>query len=291
MRLVFLGTPPAAVPFLRALVDAGHDVALVVSRADKRRGRSGAPVPSAVKAAALEIGLSVTDRVDDVIEVGADLGVVVAFGRIIRPHVLAAVPMVNVHFSLLPRWRGAAPVERAILAGDERTGVCVMEVEEGLDTGGVYASREVSIATDETAEALRDRLVELGVPLLIETLDRGLGKPVSQSGEPTYAAKIEPQELEIDWTAPAREIDRVIRVGGAWTMFRGARFKIHRAKPASTGVASDGSAKPGQLEGLRVMTSDGELELIEVQPEGKARQPASAWRNGARPRPGECLGA
>ena len=135
-----------AVPPLRALVDAGFEVALVVSRADRRRGpRRSASRRSPVKAAALELGLPVTDAVDDALAVGADLGVVVAFGRIIKPHVLAELPMVNLHFSLLPRWRGAAPVERALLAGDERTGVCVMDVEEGLDTGGTYACVEVPI--------------------------------------------------------------------------------------------------------------------------------------------------
>jgi methionyl-tRNA formyltransferase len=144
-RLVYLGTPDFAVQPLRALVEAGFDVALVVSRADARRGRGGRTMPSPVKAAALELGLPVSDRVDDVLATGADLGVVVAFGRIIRPHVLAALPMVNIHFSLLPRWRGAAPVERAILAGDERTGVDLMVVEEGLDTGGIYDRAEVVI--------------------------------------------------------------------------------------------------------------------------------------------------
>ena len=136
-RLVFLGTPDASVVPLRALADAGHHIALVVSQPDRRRGRGRQTSPSPVKAAALELGLPVTDDVDDALAVGADLGVVVAFGRLIRPHVLAALPMVNIHFSLLPRWRGAAPVERAILAGDARTGVDLMGVEEGLDTGAV----------------------------------------------------------------------------------------------------------------------------------------------------------
>ena len=127
-RLVYLGSPVIAVPPLRALHEAGHDIVLVVSQPDRRRGRGGAVMPSPVKAAALDLGVPVTERVDEVIDAGADLGVVVAYGRLIRPHVLAAVPMVNMHFSLLPRWRGAAPVERAILAGDSGTGVCIMEV-------------------------------------------------------------------------------------------------------------------------------------------------------------------
>ena len=149
-RLVYLGTPDLAVPPLRALHAEGFDIALVVTRADKRRGRGGTLVPSPVKAAAIELGIPVTANVDDVLDAGADLGVVVAFGRIIKPHVLEAVPMVNLHFSLLPRWRGAAPVERAILAGDAETGVCVMAVEEGLDTGGVYRSATVPIGPDDT---------------------------------------------------------------------------------------------------------------------------------------------
>lgn len=287
MRLVFLGTPEAAVPPLRALHAAGHEVALVVSQPDRKRGRGGALVPSPVKAAALELGLPVTDRVDDVLATGAELGVVVAFGRIIKPHVLAEVPMVNLHFSLLPRWLGAAPVERAILAGDERTGVCLMAVEEGLDTGGVYRRAEVEIGPDETAAELRARLVDIGTRLLVDALRDGLGEPEPQVGEPVYAAKLEPEELHLDWSRPALDLHRVVRVGGAWTTFRGARLKVHRTRL----LESDAGLAPGELDGTRVGTGRGVLELVEVQAEGKARQDAKAWRNGARPRPGERLGA
>ncbi len=161
-RLVFLGTPDAAVAPLRGLVQAGHHVNLVVSRPDRRRGRNAELSPSPVKAAALELGLAVTEQVDDALVAGADLGVVVAYGRLIKPHVLAALPMVNLHFSLLPRWRGAAPVQRAILAGDRETGVCLMALEEGLDTGGIYAEERVTIGPEETAADLRTRLVGIG---------------------------------------------------------------------------------------------------------------------------------
>ncbi|HEY7939271.1 MAG TPA: methionyl-tRNA formyltransferase, partial [Acidimicrobiales bacterium] len=191
-RLVFLGTPEASVPPLRALVAAGFDVALVVTRPDKRRGRRGDLSPSPVKAAAVELGLPVSHDVDDVLGTGADLGVVVAFGRIIKPHVLAALSMVNLHFSLLPRWRGAAPVERAILAGDATTGVCVMALEEGLDTGPVYARAELDIGPDEHLSSLRDRLVTRGSELLVAVLAggvEGLPEPVAQEGEPIYAHK------------------------------------------------------------------------------------------------------
>jgi methionyl-tRNA formyltransferase len=289
-RLVYLGTPAMAVAPLRALQAAGHDIALVVSRPDKRRGRGSALVPSPVKAAAVELGLPVTDRVDDALDVGADLGVVVAFGRIIRRPVLERLPMINLHFSLLPRWRGAAPVERALLAGDTRTGVDVMAVEEGLDTGGIYAEGVLDIGPDETAAELRNRLVALGTDLLVHTLAGGLGEPRAQTGEPVYAAKIDPAELALDWTRPATDLHRVVRLGGAWTTFRGKRLKVWRTAVEPVDDIG-GTTPPGELVGDGVGTGDGVLRLIEVQPEGRARQSVADWRNGARPAPGESLGA
>lgn len=260
MRLVYLGTPEMAVPPLEALVAAGHEVALVVTRVDKRRGRGGATSPSPVKAAAQQLGIPVSHDVDEVLAVGAELGVVVAYGRIIEPHVLAALPMINLHFSLLPRWRGAAPVERALLAGDRVTGVCVMAVEKGLDTGGVYARIDVPIGDTVTAEELGRQLVAAGTSLLVQTLADGLGAADPQTGAPTYAAKLDATEFRIDWNRPVADVDRLIRVGGAWTTFRGARFKIHAADIV-----------------------DGEIVPTVVQPEGRPRMDAEAWRNGARP--------
>ena len=276
-------------PPLRALVEAGHEVAMVVSQPDRKRGRGGALVPSPVKAAATELGLPVTERVDDLLSVGAELGVVVAYGRLIRPHVLALLPMVNVHFSLLPRWRGAAPVERAILAGDDRTGVCLMALEEGLDTGPVYACEEVAIGEEETAAELRARLVTIGTNMLVDALGRELPEPRPQEGEPTYAAKLEPEEHHLDWTRPAVELHRVIRLGQAWTTFRGHRLKVVRARLAADGGTG---TSPGEIDPatLHVGTGDASLELVEVQSEGKGPQPAAAWRNGARLQPGERLG-
>ena len=285
-RLVFLGTPAVAVPPLRALHGAGFDIALVVTRADKRRGRGSTLAPSPVKAAATELGIPVTTDVDAVLDTGADLGVVVAFGRIIKPHVLDVVPMVNLHFSLLPRWRGAAPVERAILAGDERTGVCVMAVEEGLDTGGVYRVEATPIGPDETLDALRGRLVAIGTRLLLDALREGLGPPAPQVGEVTYAEKIDPAELGLDWSAPAEQLARVVRLGGAWTTFRGRRLKVWSAR------ATDGThIGPGRIQGTTVGCGSGALELVEVQPEGKPRLAASAWANGARPAATDLFGA
>jgi methionyl-tRNA formyltransferase len=285
MRLAFLGSPAPAVPFLRAIVEAGHTVALVVSQPDKRRGRGPELLPSPVKAAALEMGLTVTDKVDDVIDANVELAVVVAFGKLIKPHVLERVPMINVHFSLLPRWRGAAPVERALLEGDTETGVCIMALEEGLDTGPVYACERLAIGADETAERLRNRMVDAGVRLLLDALEQGLGTPTPQEGEATYAAKLEHDDHRLDWHRTADELYRVVRVGRGWTTFREGNFRIHKATPV------DGGLGPGELDGLVVGTGDGRgLELVEVQPEGKARQAADAWRNGARIQPGERFG-
>ena len=278
-----MGVPP-----LRALVADGHDVRLVVTRADKRRGRGSALVPSPVKAAALELGLPVTDRIDDVVDADVDLAVVVAFGRLIKQPVLDAVPMINMHFSLLPRWRGAAPVERAILAGDLTTGVDIMRVDAGLDTGPVYAEHAVQILPHETAAQLRVRLTDLGTDLLLRLLrnaaegeaseghasegraseGRGLPEPRPQEGEPTYAEKLSPEELRLDWSQPPEQLERVVRVGGAWTTFRGKRLKVHRAH-----------------------VRDGELELLVVQPEGKGRMAASDWARGVRWQPHEALGS
>ncbi len=174
-RLAFLGTPAVAAGTLRALVAAGFEVAVVVTRADKRRSRGGGAEPSPVKATAIDLGLPVTTKVDDVIDAAVDLGVVVAFGQLVKPHVLDAVPMVNVHFSLLPRWRGAAPVERAILAGDTETGVCLMQLEEGLDTGPVFACERMAVDDRVTADELRAELGEIGSRLLVDALTRRAG--------------------------------------------------------------------------------------------------------------------
>jgi methionyl-tRNA formyltransferase len=259
---------------LRALVADGHDVRVVVTQPDRKRGRGSALVPSPVKVAAGELGVPVAHQVDAVLDTDATLGVVVAFGKLIKPHVLERLPMVNIHFSLLPRWRGAAPVERAILAGDTETGVCLMALEEGLDTGPVYAVERVAIGPEETAEELRARLVEIGTRMLVDTLRTGLPEPVPQDGESTYAAKLDPEELHIDWERSPEEVHRLVRLGRAWTTFRGKRLRVLRATldPTTPGFGYGG------------------LVLTEVQPEGKPPMAATAWANGARPAPDERLG-
>lgn len=287
-RLVYLGTPELAVPPLRALHAAGFAIPLVVSRPDKRRGRGKTMSPSPVKAAALELGLATTDDLAEATEVGADLGVVVAYGRIIPTSVLERLPMVNLHFSILPRWRGAAPVERAILAGDAETGVCLMGVAPELDAGPVHRCDVVDIGSDETLDELRRRLVELGAKMLVEELSTGLAPGEEQSGEITYADKIEPHEHRLDFTLPASSLHRIIRLGRAWCTFRDRRLKVLAARPIE-GVGA-GEVAAGSLDGPIVATGCGRLELIEVQPEGRKPMTAAAWLQGIRPEPGERLG-
>ncbi|MCP3990626.1 MAG: methionyl-tRNA formyltransferase [Actinomycetia bacterium] len=293
-RLVYLGTPAMAVPPLEALIDAGFDVALVVSRADKRRGRGSDLSPSPVKAAALERGVPTTASLDEAREVGADLGVVVAYGRLIPTPLLEALPMVNIHFSLLPRWRGAAPVERAILAGDPTTGVCLMEVAPALDTGAIYARREVPIGDTDTLADVQAKLVAAGSALLIEELTSGLRPPIAQQGEPTYAEKLNAEDHRLRFERSAIELQRVIRLGRAWCCFRGRRLKVCTADldlgpTARSGMAEGPELVVGQLRHGAVATGEGWLRLVEVQPEGKRPMAAEAWLNGVQPQPDERL--
>jgi methionyl-tRNA formyltransferase len=285
-RLVYLGTPEIAVRPLEALVEAGHDVALVVTNPDRRRGRGKDLMPTPVKAAAERLGLPVSHDLDDVLDVGATLGVVVAYGHIIGNHVLDAVPMVNIHFSLLPRWRGAAPLERAILAGDENTGVCLMQIVEALDEGAVYSRRTVPVG-DSTLDELRDALVDASCELLVESLAEGLGEPEPQQGEPVYARKIKPEEHQLNFARNAVELARVIRLGRAWTTLDGKRLRINAASVSDDPL---GDAQPGAIHDDRIATADGWLVLDTVQPEGKKAVAASDWLRGARHEPGTVLG-
>ena len=292
-RLAFLGTPEMAVAPLRALTGAGHDVALVVTRPDKRRGRGGYTTPSPVKAAALELGIPVTHELAEIAHAGVELGVVVAYGRIIPAVVLEKVPLVNLHFSLLPRWRGAAPLERAILAGDRETGVCLMKIEEGLDTGPVYARCAVPLDDGITLQRLRVRLVELGCDILLAALADGvehLPVPEPQVGEPTIAEKITSEDLQLDWSQPAGQVHRVVRLGRAWTTFRGKRLTVLEATVDVARATPGETLRPGAMVGAAVVTGDGVVQLIRVKPESRSPMSADEWLRGVRPENGERLG-
>ena len=252
-RLAFIGTPELSVPFMKTLCESGYEIGLVVTGEDRRRGRGEEPSPSPVKRVAIEMELPVTHKVEDVENFEIDLAVVVAYGSFIPIELLERVQMINVHFSLLPRWRGPAPIERAILAGDTKSGVCVMEVGDEFDVGGVFSRQEVEILARDTTETLRDRLVEAGCELLVSTLDNGLGEPTPQEGEIVWAEKIIPREREIEWELEAEKIDRLVRIGGAWTTFAGKRFKIWKAEATSQEI----KGQPGQLVGDQVDTGKG----------------------------------
>jgi methionyl-tRNA formyltransferase len=292
VRIVYLGTPDDAVPPLEALVEAGHDVALVVTQPDRRRSRGGEADESPVKRAATARGLAVRtpdkarEVVDDVRASGAELGVVVAFGQLLPVSLLEALPhgFVNLHFSLLPRWRGAAPVERAILAGDRETGVGLMRLEAGLDTGPVYASARVAIGPQDTAGELRARLVAAGTELLLTHLPSiPTATPEPQQGEPTYAEKLHVDEFRLDPGRPAADLARVVRAGnprpGAWFTIDGKRVKVLRAHD----IVDDQPVAPGEItpDGL-LGTVRGVLALDEVQPAAKRPMDARAWRTGWR---------
>lgn len=293
MRLAFMGTPDFAVPALAELVAAGHEVVAVYSQPPRPRGRGQQLQPSPVHAFAEGLGLSVHTpaSMKDPAEIAAfqaldlDAAVVVAYGQILKTEVLEAPRLgcFNVHASLLPRWRGAAPIQRAIMAGDRTTGVQVMRMSEGLDEGAVLLSEETPITPEDTAATLSERLSRLGAGLLPRTLaaiERGGAVETPQVGEPTYARKITSAEARIDWTRPAAEIDRHIRglspFPGAWFEIDGVRVKALMSR-LSQGGGAPGEALDDQLE---IACGDGAVRLTLVQREGKGRQSSDEFVRG-----------
>lgn len=314
MRIVFMGTPAAAVPTLKRLVADGHEVVAVWTRADSLAGRGNKLTAPLIKECATELGLQVYQptkiKTPEAAKLfashEAEAAVVVAYGRILPASFLVAPKhgCINVHFSLLPKWRGAAPVNWAIIAGDTETGVTTMQMDEGLDTGSILLQRSTAINEAETAPELTARLAETGADLLSETLrDLSHIKPRAQAGEPTYAAMLTKEMGAIDWRMSATEIKR--RVRGlqpsplAHTTFNGKRLIVWRAEairvdepnqqPAS-GFAS-GQISEAQGENLVVICEDGAsgLRLLEVQPEGKRRMSARDFLNGAPLKTGDKL--
>jgi methionyl-tRNA formyltransferase len=281
MRLVFLGTPEAAVPSLDAVVDAGHDVVLVITRPDRRRGRGSELSPSPVKVAATRLGLTVGHRLADINEVDVERGVVVAYGAIIPELLLDRVPMLNVHFSLLPRWRGAAPVQRAILAGDEETGVSIISLEATLDTGPVHVERRV-IVGEKTASELTSELAHVGASALIEVLASPelLAHPQPQVGHVTYAEKIAKETLHLSPEASTESALRTIRLGGAYLFVGGKRVVVMSARLSHDHVPQGRIALRG--DDVVAGSSRDSWVLEAVRPEGSKTMTAKEWWRGLR---------
>jgi len=282
MRLAFLGTPESAVPSLRALVEAGHDVAAVVTRPDGRRGRGTEPSSSPVKVAALSLGLPVRHELAGLEELGIERGVVVAYGALVAASLLERVPMLNVHFSLLPRWRGAAPVERAILAGDEETGVSVMSLEAQLDTGPVHLERRVPV-DDKRASQLLAELAQLGAGAILEVLATPslLERPRPQVGEVTYAHKLTSDTYHLTPSLDQTMLLRTVRLERAFCVVDGRRLRVIRAHAVDAVGARAGGLRVQGGEVVLVGAS-GDIALDEVQAEGSRAMAASAWWAGAR---------
>ncbi|MEX2394721.1 MAG: methionyl-tRNA formyltransferase [Actinomycetota bacterium] len=296
MRVVFMGTPHAAVPSLRAL-DGAFEVLAVYTRPDKPKGRGRSVEASPVKSAASDLSLDVRQpktlkhEAGTIAALSPDVIAVVAYGAILRPDVLAIPRLgcVNVHFSLLPRWRGAAPVERAILAGDERTGVATMLMDEGLDTGPILLEEVTPIGPEDTTGSLTLRLAGNGAPLLVNTLnelDLGTLEPRPQPADgATYAEKVTVDEARIDPTELAVIGERKTRAfdpsPGAFVMFRDKRLKVWRA------TVEPGRGEVGTFVDGALQTTDGRLRFLEVQPEGKRRISGEDFARGYRPEDGE----
>ena len=300
MRLVFAGTPEPAAAALERLIASDHEVVAVLTRPDARRGRGRTLHPSPVKALALEHGIEVLTPEsltrDDAIReqltaLAPDAIPVVAYGNLIPADMLdiPAHGWVNLHFSLLPKWRGAAPVQAAIAAGDEVTGATTFRIDEGLDTGDILDTLETVIGEAETSGELLERLAYAGADLLVETMDAfeaGTADPTPQPEEGTYAHKINPADARVDWNQPAAVIDRGIRAHtpapGAWTMRGDDRFKLGPVTPTGEGALAPGEAAFGKNEVL-VGTAGGDVRLGTIQPPGKKMMNAADWARGLNP--------
>jgi methionyl-tRNA formyltransferase len=322
VRVVYLGTPAAAVPPLQALLASSHQVVAVVTRPDRPRDHQrGALAPSPVKQAAVAAGLPVLEPRSgrdpelpaQLAAFGADIGCACAFGYLLPPEVLAAFPngIVNLHFSLLPAYRGAAPVQRALLDGAAVTGVTTFLIDAGMDTGPLLLAAEVPVHPDEDAGALTARLAEVAGRLAVETLDALESGQVQLRPQPragvSLAPKVRPEEARLDFTRPAGELANAVRaftpVPGAWTTHRGRRLKVTRARPAPGGPWGALSAPPEDRGGLAqgrlavgpggrllVGAADRPLELVEVRPEGRRAMSGAEFARGARLGPEEWLG-
>ena len=293
MKVVFMGTPDFSVPVLEALVEAGHEVVAVYCQPPRPAGRGKKETPTPVHRRAAELGLPVRHPVSlkgaeaqaGFAALDADVAVVVAYGLILPQAVLDAprYGCLNIHASLLPRWRGAAPIHRAIMAGDAETGICIMQMEAGLDTGPVLLREATPIGPEETTGQLHDRLSQMGARLIVEALARlhGLSPETQPEAGVTYAAKIDKAEAGVDWSRPATEVDRLIRglspFPGAWTQHDGQRIKLLGARLA------DGSGAPGTVldDALTVACGTGAVQLLRLQRAGRGAQDAAEFLRGS----------
>lgn len=296
LRIAFMGSPTFALPTLQALLDAGCEVVCVYSQPSRPAGRGkrerATPVAEFAAARGVPVrspsSLKRAEEQAQFDELGLDAAVVVAYGLILPKPVLDAPRLgaFNLHASLLPRWRGAAPIQRAIMAGDRVTGVQVMRMEEGLDTGPILASAETPIRDDDTAATLHDRLAAMGAPLMVEALrqlERGEARETPQAEEGvTYAHKITPADTRIDWTRPAREVDCRIRglspQPGAWFELEGARVKALMSRVEA------GAGMPGEAldDDLLIGCGEGAVRLLRIQREGRAPLESEAFLRGQR---------
>ena len=295
MRLAFMGTPEFAVPSLAELIASGHEIVAVYSQPPKPKGRGQKLTPSPVQAFAEAMGLPVftpasmksPEAIADFQSLDLDAACVVAYGQILKAEVLEAPRLgcFNLHGSLLPRWRGAAPIQRAIMAGDRQTGVQIMRMSEGLDEGAILLSEVLPITADDTAAGLSERMSVIGATLwtrALAAIERGGVTETPQVGEPTYARKITPAEARIDWARPAAEIDAHIRglspFPGAWCEAPdGTRMKVLMSR-----LSLNGTGEPGEVldDTLLVGCGEGAVRLMRVQREGRAAQDAGEFLKG-----------
>lgn len=307
MRLAFMGTPDFAVPSLAELIASGHEIVAVYSQPPRPKGRGQKLTPSPVHAFAEAMGLPVftpesmksPEAITDFQSLDLDAACVVAYGQILKPEVLEAPRLgcFNLHGSLLPRWRGAAPIQRAIMAGDRQTGAQIMRMSEGLDEGAIILSEVMDIHLDDTAASLTERMSHLGAalwPRALAAIERGGFTETEQVGEATYAKKIIPAEARIDWTRPAAEVDAHIRglspFPGAWFEAPGEDEPV-RIK-ALMSVLVEGEGSPGQVldDVLTVACGTGAVRLTRVQRPGKAAQSAEEMLRGFPVATGTVLG-
>jgi methionyl-tRNA formyltransferase len=305
MRIVFAGTPEFARHALSALALAGHAISLVLTQPDRPAGRGMKLTPSPVKLEAEALGIPVyqPERLRDpathgpIREARPEVMVVAAYGLIL-PQAVLDIPRfgcLNIHASLLPRWRGAAPIQRAIEAGDERTGISIMQMEAGLDTGPVLLTSPIPIAATDTAGSLHDLLAQAGAQAIIEALDRlGILTPLPQRAEGvTYAAKVNKEDAQLDWSRPAEVLARKVRAfnpaPGAWTVLNGEALKIWKADSIA-GMGEAGTVLEAKPEGLVVACGNGTLQITELQKAGGRRMSAAAFLAGNPLSPGETLG-